>query len=325
MNSSATWRPTISIGNLRARARVLAQVRTFFAERDVLEVETPVLSNGTVTDEHLHSFSTEFVGPGAAGGKTLYLQTSPEYAMKRLLAAGSGPIYQICKAFRNEEAGRCHNPEFTMLEWYRPDFDHFDLMDELDALMQLVCHTEKADRISYQQVFIDCLGLDPLTATLEALRTVAANLGHGELAEREADRDTLLQLLFCDGVERQIGRHVPCFVYDFPASQAALARLNPDDSRVARRFELYFRGLELANGFHELTDPLEQKQRFDQDNQKREVQGRPVRPIDPNLLAALEAGLPDCAGVAVGVDRLLMLAMDTQRISDVISFDVGNA
>lgn len=290
-----------------------------------MEVETPALSQATVTDEHLHCFSTEFVGPGAARGKTLYLQTSPEYAMKRLLAAGSGPIYQLAKAYRNEEAGRFHNPEFTMLEWYRPGFDHFALMDELDELVQRLLGCPKATRITYQQVFMQHLQLDPLSADIMQLREAAARLGHGQLAANENDADTLLQLLFCDGIEPNIGHEAPCFVYDFPASQAALAKLSPQDPRVAQRFELYFKQLELANGFHELDDPTEQRARFERDNQKRLAAGRPARPIDPYLLAALEAGLPPCAGVAVGVDRLIMLALGASHIKDVLSFSVDNA
>ncbi|MDF2177913.1 elongation factor P--(R)-beta-lysine ligase [Aliiglaciecola sp. CAU 1673] len=323
--NSLNWQPTASIDNLRRRAQLLADIRRFFAERNVMEVETPALSQATVTDEHLHCFSTEFIGPGAANGKILYLQTSPEYAMKRLLAAGSGAIYQLAKAYRNEEAGRFHNPEFTMLEWYRPGFDHFALMQELDELVQQLLHCGPATQITYQQAFIQHLGLDPLIADLSMLRNAAIQLGHGELAANENDCDTLLQLLFCDGVEPHIGAEAPCFVYDFPASQASLAKLNPEDPRVAQRFELYFKQLELANGFHELDDPTEQKARFERDNQKRIAAGRPPRPIDPYLLAALEAGLPPCAGVAVGVDRLMMLAMDAEQIKDVLSFSVDNA
>ncbi|MBN7821490.1 elongation factor P--(R)-beta-lysine ligase [Bowmanella yangjiangensis] len=322
---SVHWQPTADIEVLQKRASMMRAIRDFFAKRDVWEVETPNLSSATVTDEHLQGFSTVFVGPGAAAGRTLYLQTSPEYAMKRLLAAGSGAIYQICKAYRNEEAGRRHNPEFTMLEWYRPGFDHFALMQELDELIQSLCHTQPADRISYQQACLEHLQLDPLSSNLEELREAANKLGHGDLAANESDRDVLLQLLFCDGVEPHIGQVRPCFVYDFPASQASLAKLNPDDRRVAQRFELYFRNLELANGFHELDNAEEQLARFEQDNLKRRQQGKAEKPIDPYLLGALEAGLPPCAGVAVGLDRVFMLALNKSQIRDVLSFDIGNA
>ncbi|GGO66354.1 elongation factor P--(R)-beta-lysine ligase [Bowmanella pacifica] len=322
---SAFWQPTASIEVLQKRALLMRKVRDFFAKRQVWEVETPNLSSATVTDEHLQGFSTEFVGPGAALGRTMYLQTSPEYAMKRLLAAGSGAIFQICKAYRNEEAGRWHNPEFTMLEWYRPGFDHVALMQELDELVQYICGTEPAQRMSYQQACIQHLQLDPLSCSLDTLREAATQLGHGDLAAKEEDRDTLLQLLFCDGVEPHIGQIRPCFIFDFPASQAALAKLNPDDNRVAQRFELYFRQLELANGFHELDDADEQLARFEHDNLKRRQQGKAEKPIDPYLLGALQAGLPACAGVAVGLDRLFMLALDKPKIRDVLSFDIGNA
>ncbi|GGD70232.1 elongation factor P--(R)-beta-lysine ligase [Lacimicrobium alkaliphilum] len=320
-----SWRPSAQISVLAQRAGLIAQIRQFFAHRKVMEVETPCLSLATVTDLHLQSFSTRYTGPGLANGKTLYLQTSPEFAMKRLLAAGSGSIYQICKAFRNEECGRFHNPEFTILEWYRPDFDHHQLMQELDELMQRICNTSAASRLSYQQAFVHYLNIDPLIADLQTLRQAVIGLGHNELAEHEEDKDTLLQLLFCEVIEPQIGRQAPCFIYDFPASQAALARLSPEDARVAERFELYYQGVELANGFHELTDADEQRQRFEQDNLKRRQNGKQEKPVDTHLLAALHAGLPDCAGVAVGIDRLMMLALGQNAIDDVISFGINHA
>ncbi|ALS99845.1 elongation factor P--(R)-beta-lysine ligase [Lacimicrobium alkaliphilum] len=323
--SNNSWHPSAEIPVLKQRARLLGEIRQFFARRKVMEVETPCLSHATVTDQHLQSFSTRYTGPGVAEGKTLYLQTSPEYAMKRLLAAGSGAIYQICKAFRNEECGRYHNPEFTMLEWYRPGFDHHQLMQELDELMQMICHTSAASKLSYQQAFFRYLDLDPLSADLQTLRQKVAEQGHRELAEHEEDRDTLLQLLFCEVIEPQIGQQAPCFIYDFPASQAALARLSPEDERVAERFELYYQGLELANGFHELTDADEQRRRFEQDNLKRWQTGKPEKPVDANLLAALEHGLPPCAGVALGIDRLVMLALNKPAIGDVLSFHIGQA
>ncbi|MBS3798487.1 elongation factor P--(R)-beta-lysine ligase [Pseudoalteromonas sp. BDTF-M6] len=319
------WQPSAQIDTLKQRAHILRQIREFFFARQVMEVDTPSLSQASVTDEHLQSFATEFVGQGYAQGLPLYLQTSPEYAMKRLLAAGSGAIYQICKAFRNEENGRHHNPEFTMLEWYRPGFDEFALMDEIDELMQLVVGSEGAERISYQQVFLKVLAIDPLTITLDELKQVATAQGFGDIAATERDADTLLQLLFCMVIEPQIGQQRPCFVYHFPASQAALARLNEQDPRVAGRFELYFQGLELANGFNELTDASEQRQRFEKDNKKRLERGLQQVDMDEHLLGALEAGLPACAGVALGIDRLVMLACNKLHIKEVLSFDVDRA
>ncbi len=319
------WQPSASIETLKQRAAIIRTIREFFFARSVMEVETPCLSQASVTDEHLHCFSTQFVGQGYAQGLPLYLQTSPEYAMKRLLAAGSGCIYQIGRAFRNEENGRHHNPEFTMLEWYRVGFDEHDLMDEMDELIQLVLATQPAVRFSYQQAFIQHLNIDPLQATLEELKEIASAEGFADIAQVETDRDVLLQLLFCMVIEPRIGQESPCFVYDFPASQAALAKLNQDDPRVAGRFELYFKGKELANGFNELTDAREQRARFEADNAKRATKGLAPVELDEHFLAALETGLPDCAGVALGIDRLVMLACEKSHIKEVLSFDVERA
>ncbi|HHX8269610.1 elongation factor P--(R)-beta-lysine ligase [Vibrio diabolicus] len=314
------WQPTASIDQLRQRATLIASIRQFFADRQVMEVDTPAMSHATVTDIHLHTFQTEFVGPGYADGSKLFFMTSPEFHMKRLLAAGSGSIYQINKAFRNEENGRYHNPEFTMLEWYRVGFDHHKLMDEMDDLLQLVLKCGAAQRMTYQQAFIDVLGVCPLEGSMTELKTAASKLGLSDIAEPEEDRDTLLQLLFSVGVEHKIGQDVPAFVYDFPASQAALAKINPQDHRVADRFEVYFKGIELANGFHELDNPKEQLARFEQDNAKRLDMGLKPQPIDYHLISALEAGLPDCAGVALGIDRLIMLALGCDHIDQVTAF-----
>lgn len=245
--------------------------------------------------------------------------------MKRLLAAGSGPIYQLCRSFRNEESGRYHNPEFTMLEWYRPHYDMYRLMNEVDDLLQQVLECESAETLSYQQAFIRHLDVDPLSADKTQLREVAAKLDLSNVADNEEDRDTLLQLLFAFGVEPHIGKERPVFVYHFPASQASLAQISTEDHRVAERFEVYYRGVELANGFHELTDAAEQRQRFEQDNRKRAAAGLPQQPIDEHLLAALEHGMPDSSGVALGVDRLIMLALSAERLSEVIAFSVDRA
>lgn len=319
------WQPSASIAKLQQRALLLASIRQFFAERQVLEVETPAISHATVTDVHLHTFQTDFIGPGYADGSHLYLMTSPEFHMKRLLAAGSGCIYQIGKAFRNEENGRYHNPEFTMLEWYRVGFDHHDLMAEMDALLQQVLQCEVAEKMTYQNAFLQVLGVCPLEASMQQLKVVANELGLSDIAEPEEDRDTLLQLLFSVGVENKIGLQVPAIVYDFPASQAALARINKQDPRVADRFEVYFKGIELANGFHELDDAKEQLARFEADNQKRVEMGLSPQPIDHHLIAALEAGLPACAGVALGIDRLIMLALNCDHIDDVTAFPFPKA
>ncbi|MEQ5124571.1 elongation factor P--(R)-beta-lysine ligase [Morganella morganii] len=325
MSDIAGWQPTAPIANLLKRAKIVNEIRHFFADRGVLEVETPTMSQATVTDVHLRAFETQFTGPGAAQGITLYLMTSPEYHMKRLLAAGSGPIYQMGRSYRNEEAGRYHNPEFTMLEWYRPHYDMYRLINEVDDLLQQTLECESAESLSYQQAFLRYLDIDPLTAEKDKLREAAAKLDVSNIADTEEDRDIILQLLFMVGVEPHIGLEKPTFIYHFPASQASLAEISSEDHRVAERFEVYYKGVELANGFRELTDATEQRQRFERDNRKRASMGLPEQPIDENLLAALEHGFPECAGVALGIDRLIMLALGAERISDVIAFPVDRA
>ncbi len=325
MSEMASWLPSAPIANLLKRAAVITQIRQFFTDRGLLEVETPAMSQATVTDIHLFPFQTHFVGPGAAQGIPLFLMTSPEYHMKRLLAAGSGPIFQIGRSFRNEEAGRHHNPEFTMLEWYRPHYDMYRLMNEVDDLLQQTLDCDSAETVSYQQVFIRHIGIDPLSADKTQLCEAAAKLNLSGVASMEEDRDTLLQLLFAMGVEPNIGRDKPTFVYHFPATQASLAEISTEDHRVADRFEAYFKGIELANGFRELTDATEQRQRFTQDNRKRAALNLPQQPIDENLLAALEHGIPECSGVALGVDRLVMLALKADSLAEVIAFPVDRA
>ena len=249
--------------------------------------------------------------------------------MKRLLAAGSGAIYQICKAFRDGEAGRSHNPEFTMLEWYRPGFDHHALMDEIDELLAVVLGASKADRLTYGKAFERHAGVDPHRASVEALRRAVE--AHGvELAGAEPEgRDGWLHLLMSHAVEPHLGRGRPSFVHDFPASQAALARVRPPTEAggvpLAERFEVYVEGVELANGFHELTDAGEQRRRFEHELEQRRRAGLQAVPLDERLLGALEAGLPACAGVAFGIDRLLMLRAGIDDLRRVISFPVDCA
>ena len=323
MFEQTQWQPSASIKNLLTRAKLIEEIRRFFTDRGLLEVETPVLSEFGVTDVHLATFSTEFISPFGDLSKTLWLSTSPEYHMKRLLAAGSGPIFQIGKVFRNEEAVNRHNPEFTMLEWYRPHFDMYRLINEVDDLLQQILECPPAESMSYQFAFQQYVGLDPLSADLSELVEKAKK--YQLMGAENESRDTLLQFLFSAVVEPQIGQEAPVVVYHFPASQAALAQISSEDLRVAERFEFYYKGLELANGFHELSDAREQLRRFQQDNLQREKMGLPVRAIDTRLLSALQAGIPNCSGVALGVDRLLMIAMGAEHIKEVISFAIDNA
>lgn len=323
MTALTHWQPSADIQHLLDRAKIIAEIRQFFTERGLLEVETPVLSEFGVTDLHLSTFNTEFIAPFEAKSKTLWLSTSPEYHMKRLLAAGSGPIFQISKVFRNEEAGNRHNPEFTMLEWYRPHFNMHRLINEVDDLLQQILDCPPAESLSYQFAFQEYVGLDPLSAERQELVEMARK--HHFMADDNEDRDTLLQFLFSEVVEPQIGQERPVAIYHFPSTQAALAQVSSEDQRVAERFEFYYKGLELANGFHELTDVREQRRRFEQDNRQREKRGLPIRAIDERFLAALEAGMPNSSGVALGVDRLVMVALGCSHINEVISFAVDNA
>ncbi|HEY9030989.1 MAG TPA: EF-P lysine aminoacylase EpmA [Kangiella sp.] len=309
------WKPSASLQNLKARAKLLSTIRAFFDEREVLEVDTPALSHHGVTDRYMHSMTAD-IGCSAEKG---FLQTSPEYAMKRLLAAGSGSIYQICKAFRQDEVGAKHNPEFTMLEWYRLGFDHFQLMDDVFGLVTEVLGPKQRKDFTYQQVFIDYLGIDPLSIKDDELEQFArSNLG--SLPE-DLERDDFLSLLFEDKIEPQLGkRGTVLFIYDYPASQAALARISETDPRVAHRFELYIEGVELANGFYELANSEQQLARFNADNQWRKSNNLPEIAIDQRFIAALEHGLPECSGVALGLDRLLMIKLNTKDIQEVIAF-----
>ncbi len=324
------WRPSADLSVLRLRAELLAQIRAFFAARGVLEVETPALSAAAITDPHLASFNTCYSGPGSQHGRPLYLHTSPEFAMKRLLAAGSGCIYQIARVFRDGEAGSRHNPEFTLLEWYRVGFDHHRLMDEVAELVGMLLAGRLAlaepERLSYRQIFQHHLNLDPHRATVADLAACAetrnVSIPTGMPLD---DPDPWLDLLLTHCVEPRLGSGRLTFVHDYPASQAALARLRPDDPPVGERFELYINGIELANGFHELGDTVEQRHRFAQENAARRAAGLPVMPVDEHLLAALEFGLPDCAGVALGFDRLVMLATRKTSLAEVLAFPLDRA
>jgi lysyl-tRNA synthetase class 2 len=311
------WQPAASLATLRARAQLLARIRGFFSERDVLEVETPLLASRGVSDPGIEPLMVE---RGRSLSAPRFLQTSPEYAMKRLLACHRQPIFQLARAFRDGEAGSRHNPEFTLLEWYRPGFDHHRLIAET---AELVCHCIGARPLrlfSYRELFLQALAIDPFTATVGELQAAArSRLDTGTIV---GDRDLWLDLLMSHLVEPWLQDKGMCAVYDYPASQAALARVaEVDGVRVGHRFELYVDGMELANGYFELQEADEQRQRFVQDNARRREFGLAEREADERLLAALEHGLPACSGVALGVDRLLMLATGIADIRQVLAFD----
>lgn len=320
MSGSENWKPGASLHALQQKARVLQSIRAFFAQRDLLEVDTPILSNAAITDPQLESFHTQFAG------RDYFLHTSPEFYMKRLLAAGSGDIYQIARAFRVDEVGRYHNPEFSLLEWYRLGLDHQTLMDEMQQLIselfaQFSENQLRFTRLSYRQAFINQLAIDPLQASVEELANCAREqqieIPTGMVMD---DKDMWLDWLMVAAVAPGFDRRGMTFIYDYPASQAALARLSKDDPRVAHRFELFYGDLELANGFYELLDADEQLARFHKENDLRKQRGQNIMPIDMQLIAALKSGLPDCAGVAMGLDRLLMVLTGARSISEVISF-----
>jgi lysyl-tRNA synthetase class 2 len=323
------WRPGADIDALRLRARLYATIRAFFAERDVLEVETPVLSVAGNTDPNIASFSLHFSGRTDGAPRTRWLRTSPEFALKRLLAAGVGDCYELGRVFRDGEAGGRHNPEFTMLEWYRVGWDHRRLIDETVALVQvalaLVGRPATATTMTFRDLYRERLGVDPFTDDDATLR---AALGPLDIDPHGLDRDDWLDLLMTHRLQPAFDRDAILVVHDYPASQCALAKLRAgqgDAPAVAERFELYLGPLELANGYHELTDAAEQRARFARDDARRAARGDARPPADERLLAALAAGLPDCAGVALGVERLLMAMLGSGRIADVLAFDFGRA
>ncbi len=313
------WSPGASLEMLKLRARMLQNMRAFFERLEVLEVDTPALSVAAVPDPHVESFQVQDNGPGSASFR--YLHTSPEFPMKRLLAAASGPIYQICKVFRQGEIGARHNPEFTLLEWYRPGIDHMALMEEVEALLRYLLAGVKslppAQWLSYREVFLEYVGIDPLTSDVRELRHCA--IEHGiEPPEGLFEKDAWLDLLLTHTIEAKLPEFT--FIYDYPASQASLAKIRQSDFPVAERFEVYLNGIELANGFHELTDAQEQRHRFEQENLSRRAAGLETVHLDQSFLAALEAGMPPSAGVALGVDRLLMYATDADSLDQVMAF-----
>jgi len=307
-----SWQPRAKLQVIRERARVYNQIRAFFNNRGCLEVDTPVLMPATSTDANVESIAVAY------DKRSYFLQTSPEFAMKRLLAAGSDSIFQICHAFRQGESGRLHNPEFSLLEWYRVGYDYHQLMDEMELLITTLSLRQCSfSRISYKELFTQSLSLDIDQITLDNLREHCLQLIPGtNVTELEFDQclDLLLSMVITPSMQGYQ------FVYDYPQSQAALARIKTEDDAVAERFELFFDGMELANGYSELTDSTQQRSRFEQDIEIRKNRRLPLHAIDERFLAALESGLEACAGVAVGLDRLLMVILGLDSIDQVLTF-----
>lgn len=317
MNPSETWRPMALPRQLKARAQLLRDLREYFSDRNILEVETPLISMAGNTDPQINSIRTDGAG---------YLRTSPEFALKRLLATGCGDIFELGRVFRAGESGRSHNPEFTMLEWYRSGFSYHHLMDEVASLVRFCGHGKfdqwPEERLTYKQLFQRHLDIDPFTADELTLSNLAQN--HG-ISDIELDRKQWLDLLISLVIQPALPDQCLTFIYDFPAEQAALARIRPESPPLAERFELYLGCTELANGYQELTDSVEQHQRFEADNRQRNKNGLPEQEIDLHLVSALEHGLPECAGVALGVDRLLMNLCGVETITEVIAFPFSRA
>lgn len=311
------WRPVASTARLKARAALLKEIRDYFSSQGVMEVETPIISMAGNTDPEIQSIKTDTNG---------YLRTSPEFAHKRLLSAGSGDIFEMGRVFRAGESGRTHNPEFTLLEWYRTGFSYHQLMDEVSRLVKQ-CGQGKfsrwpVEKLSYRELFQDHLNLDPFAATATELANAAH--GHG-VDDLDLDHRQWLDLLISVVIQPDLPKEQLTFVYDFPADQAALARVRPGSPALAERFELYLGQIELANGYQELTDATEQRQRFEAENIRRKHRGQEICRIDDHLVTALEHGLPECAGVALGVDRLLMAICGAKTINEVTAFPYSRA
>lgn len=323
------WAPVASHTMLRLRAEVLIQIRQFFQDRQILEVDTPVLSVFGTTDPNVESFKTRYHGPGECNGRMFYLRTSPEFHMKRLLAAGCGAIYQIGKVFRQSESGELHNPEFTLLEWYRPGFDRSALMAEVEQLVDTLFRgrlvLQRTEILSYRQAFDRSLGLDPFNATIEALASCARYHRIQVIGLDANDRDAWLNLLMSHCVQPALGTDRMCFVTDYPASQAALAKIKSTSPPVADRFELFINGIEIANGFNELLAAQEQNIRFEREQLQRRRQQKQTIPMDAYLIDALKHGLPPCSGVALGIDRLIMLMCSEIKLDQTFAFPLDRA
>ncbi len=319
--------PTASWTNLRLRAELLGRLREFFSAHSFLEVETPVLSADVTVDRHLDPIGVVLADDPRQPevGRRMWLQTSPEFGMKRLLAAGAKAIYQIARAFRNAEIGPLHNPEFTMVEWYRTGDGMPEGMTLLSALSDALLGRGPAERLSYAAAFDDHVGIDPHGATVDELRVAARRLAVAAPGSLGDDRDGWLDLLLTERVQPQLGQARPTILFDFPASQAALARIRDGSPPVAERFELYVDGIELANGYHELLDAGVLRRRIGEANQRRAADGKPRLPEESRLLAAMAAGLPPCTGVALGWDRLVMIAAGAKSLAEVMAFPIERA
>lgn len=322
------WQPDCTLEVLRLRAWLLAEIRRFFSLRNVLEVETPLLSHAIGTDPGLAFFTTEY--SLLPERQTLFLQTSPEFAMKRLLAAGCGSIFQVCKAFRNGESGRYHHPEFTLLEWYRIDFSLSQLMDEIAELIETLFSGSRAlnkvQRFTYHDIFLEYTGLNPLVFSYQDYCDYALKEQlYDAISLCGTDHVLWLDFIFSHKIQPHLGKNTLCMVYGFPACQSSLARINEHNNLITDRVEIFINGIELGNGYYELTDAKEQNSRFDNELSVRRKNKLPVAVKDEKLIAAMESGLPECSGMAIGLDRLLMLLANATSIDGVLGFSLNRS
>ena len=319
------WRPACDLKQLQSRAQMLTKIRSFFQQRSVLEVETPLLCHATGTDPQLDFFSSDSIQ-----NQPMFLQTSPEFAMKRLLAAGSGSVFQICKAFRKGESGRFHNPEFSILEWYRVGFSLHQLMDEVveltEEVLAEVYPINEVKKISYTDLFEQVTGLNPLQFNQKNYARYARENALIDAATLcGGDYSMWLDFIFSHKVQATLNDHTICLVYGYPAVQSSLARLNKENPAIADRFEVFINGVEIGNGFFELADAKEQDARFDKENISRKSKGLEQVEKDELFLDALASGLPDCSGIALGLDRLLMIMTNSEYLDDVLAFPFERA
>ncbi len=317
MMTDTSWQPSASLGIIKKRASILQQIRVFMHKREIIEVDTPILSHFGISDPYIQSMTTSCAAESDA---MLYLHTSPEFCMKRLLAAGSGSIYQIAHVFRNEESGKRHKTEFSMLEWYRTGFDYYQLMDEVGELLVDI-GLEVPDKMTYAEAFEQTLEMNPHTVAISELLTLCKKQGWEDAIE---DRHALLDFLFSEAVIKNLDQSKALFIYDYPECMSALATLKRSEPIVSERFELFISGMEIANGFNELIDADEQVKRFEKELWTRRNMGLEEPPIDEHFVAALQSGLPECSGVAVGIDRLLMVLSEKDDINEVSTFTLGS-
>lgn len=320
-----TWQPSSSPEAIEARSEICWRIRSFFHQNGFLEVHTPTLSRDTVVDRYIEPIRVDAKELGTSGlAGNLFLQTSPEFCMKRIVASGSSAIYQICPAFRAEESGDHHNPEFMMLEWYRIGDDQRAGVDLLGKLIDAASGCGTPETVTYREAFANHVGCDPIDCSLDQLSRIAADYT-GVTLDWGHSRDDWLNLLFSEVVQPQLGRSTPTIVTNYPATQSALARLSESDPATAERFELFWYGTELANGYHELTDASELASRNAIVNQQRKTDGHSALPEDSRLLAAMQSGLPNCSGCALGLDRLVMVALGKNTLADVMAFPIDRA